>query len=98
FRGLPVTVDDVCDLTGMSRSRARQTLELLVAGGVLASRRVEGNVTVWYDPHAMSEAAQKGGGGMTDTTTDESVELARCEPRYLTLRPDTPYVLRVMPA
>lgn len=57
FRGLPATLDDVCDLTGMSRSRARQTLDLLVAGGVLASRRVEGNVTVWYDPHAMREAA-----------------------------------------
>lgn len=57
FRGLPVTVDDVCDLTGMSRSRARQTLDLLVAGGVLASRVIEWNVTVWYDPHAMSEAA-----------------------------------------
>lgn len=57
FRGLPVTVDDVCDLTGMSRSRARQTLELLVAGGVLASRVIEWNVTVWYDPTALAEAA-----------------------------------------
>ncbi|HEX7050337.1 MAG TPA: hypothetical protein VF188_09065 [Longimicrobiales bacterium] len=57
FRGLPVTVDDVCDLTGMSRSRARQALDLLTAGRVVASRLIDGNVTVWYDPHALAEAA-----------------------------------------
>ena len=34
---------------------------------------------------------------MTDTTTAEPVELALCEQRHVTLRPDTPYVLRVVP-
>jgi len=60
FRGLPATLDDVCDLTGMSRSRARQILDLLVAGGVLASRKIDWNVTVWYDPHALAEEERRG--------------------------------------
>jgi len=62
FRGLPATLDDVCDLTGMSRSRARRTLDLLVAGGVLASRVIEWNVTVWYDPAALAEEERRGSG------------------------------------
>lgn len=48
-QGLPVTVDDVSDMTGMSRVRSRRMLDLLVAGGVIGSRLVEGNVTVWFD-------------------------------------------------
>lgn len=56
YRGMPLLVEDVAELTGMGRDRARRTLDLLVAGGVLAARVVDGNVSVWFDP-AVERAA-----------------------------------------
>ena len=56
FGGLPVTLEDVADVTGMGKDRAKRMLDLLVSGGVLACRKVDG-ARVWFDPNALSEAA-----------------------------------------
>lgn len=43
------------------------------------------------------EPAPRGEGGWGMEHATEPVELTLCEQRHVTLRPDTPYVLRVMP-
>lgn len=58
YRGMPLNVHDVREEVGhISHSRARQLLAALVEEGVIASRKVEQGVDVYYDTAAEGQEA-----------------------------------------
>ena len=58
YRGMPLSTLDVVDeIDRLSPARARKLLDQLTKRGLLAAREIDGNVTVWYDPHAEKEEA-----------------------------------------